>query len=466
MWDKSSQTHITADLVQYVDDMSYDELPSATVESAKRLFLDYIASVYAGFAVNDKTNRMITSVVLNGSAKGRSSVFFHDVAVDPLDAAFINAFYAHGADMDDGNKLAAGHVGCHLISALMALAEERGASVRRFFESMVAGYDIYCRLSAACMPGMVERGFHSTGTAGAIACAAACAKLLGLDRRGIHSAIALSATQASGLLVVGESGQEVKPLNPANAARTGVFSALLAEAGVEGPENPLESKTGWIKAMSSDFSKDMLFDGLGFDYAIDACYVKRYPACRHTHAAIDAAVALGQKVNLSEISSVSITTYGHAIELAGQIDMPKTKGEAKFSIKYATAIALSRGRYSMMDLDPTTLTHEEKMLLNRMEIKVDNDFEMPSKGVRGARIAVCCCDGRRFEETVLVPKGDPEEPFSFVDFVYKFKDSLEALDLSASENEIEEVLSQILSGLVNPEGIFVFPRCNKWERMI
>lgn len=34
-------------------------------------------------------------------------------------AAFMNAVYAHGADMDDGNRKSAGHIGAHVISSVL-----------------------------------------------------------------------------------------------------------------------------------------------------------------------------------------------------------------------------------------------------------------------------------------------------------------------------------------------------------
>ena len=189
---------ITDTLATFVHGIDYDRLPDLTKENARLFFLDYIASVHAGFRINYKINKIVEKILLSDSISGCSRVFFTNLRTEPTTAAFINAFFAHGADMDDGNKLAAGHIGVHVISALSSLAEARKVSYSSFFAAMITGYEVFCRLSAACMPYMIERGFHSTGVAGALASAAACAKLLGLDSDGVANAISLSATQASG----------------------------------------------------------------------------------------------------------------------------------------------------------------------------------------------------------------------------------------------------------------------------
>ena len=98
------------------------------------------------------------------------------------------------------------------------------------------------RIAGAAQPGLYNRGFHSTGIAGAMACGAACAKLMGLDRCGVYNSVSLAAIQSSGLIIIDESGQRCKPINPANAARIGVLSALMAERGLLSSQNPLESQ--------------------------------------------------------------------------------------------------------------------------------------------------------------------------------------------------------------------------------
>ena len=449
---------ITETLASFVNSIDYDRLPESAKENAKLFFLDYVAATHAGFRVNYNINKIVEEIVLNDSILECSSVFFSDKKTAPITSAFLNAFYAHGADMDDGNKLAAGHIGAHVISAVSSLAETRGVTYSCLYASMIAGYEVFCRLSSACMPYMVEKGFHSTGVAGALASAASCSKLLGLDSDGVANAISLSATQASGLLLAGESRQDMKALNPANAARVGVFAALLAEKGVKGPLQPLESDKGWLHAMAPQIDAKLLLDNLGKKYCIDQCYLKPYPSCRHTHSAIEAVLELRRHVKLSEIESLRVVTYGHAIDLAGKIDYPMTIGEAKFSIKYSVAVAFCRGRFGLQDLNAKNLQKNEKELISKITIMRDDTYERPAEGVRGARVEVRTLNGRSLQYEVLVHNGDQENPFNIDDVKEKMR--LCYSDDMGQPNPFgaDAFLDWYLPILDDPDNQFIFPQ--------
>lgn len=449
---------LTSILASAVSDMYYSSFSSITKSNLQLFFLDYVAAAHAGYRANKQMNDIVYEVSFEHVTEGKSHVFFSDEPTSPLSAAFVNAFYAHGADMDDGNKLAAGHIGVHVISALMALAEERGIAFGEFYASMAVGYEVFCRLSSACMPYLVERGFHSTGTAGALASAAACARLLRLDAEGVENALSLSATQSSGLLLAGETRQDMKALNPANAARVGVFSALLVEKGAKGPLNPLESDKGWFHAMTPTIDMNRLLDGLGERYCIDQSYLKPYPSCRHTHCAIEAAIAIGEEVSFWDLERIEVITYGHAIELAGQIDLPTTIGEAKFSIKYAVAVALVKKHFGLDDLSLCHIDDNAKTLVKRIVLSRDDSYERPEDGIRGACLVAVTKDGDIIRKEVLVPKGEPENPFSYEDLDNKF---ISCFSNDAGDSDAENAVSflnwykPIIS---DPNNTFVFPR--------
>ena len=452
------EANLTDAFAQYCVNLRYSDLPERTRRSVRMLYLDYVAAVHAGFIINESFNDSVMSVLSPAESFGNSSVFFLKEKTSATKAAFLNAMLAHGADMDDGHKGAAGHVGAHVVSALMAVAEARTSNIADFVAAMVAGYDVFCRLSSACMPGMVHRGFHSTGTAGAIASAAAVAKLIGLDIAGVRSAIALSSTQAAGLLLVGETSQEVKPLSPARAAEAGVLSALLAECGVVGPDRPLESAKGWCHAMSSVVDTDLLFDGLGERYSIDECYLKPYPTCRHTHGCIEAASSLSFCVEASDMECISIFTYGHPIALAGFNGNPRNASEAKFSIQYAVAVALCAGTFTLDNLNVENITQEVRRLMAIVELIRDDSYEEPQRGIRGCRLEVVLNNGDMLTRSVLAPKGEPENPFTYEDMMNKLQSCLVAKDgRVVSRKCVEQFAFEQIKLLNSPESPFVFP---------
>lgn len=394
------------------------KLSAEDIDQLHKLIIDFFAAAYAGYKQNRNFNEKVETVVYPQGGAEESSIFLQDKKYPARLAAFMNSLYGHGAELDDGNKKAAGHAGVHLIPAVFALAERLGSSNEDVLIALATGYEAYIRISSAAQPGLVARGFHSTGMAGTLACAAACARLYHLDVQGIEDAIALATTMTGGLLSYGDSRPAIKPLNPGKAAENGVFAAMLASEGVQGPAEALEGQNGWFHAVTDEVHEEYL---KGSDHRLlHDCYFKLYPSCRHTHCGIDAAVALHGKVKAEEIEKVHVYIYPNAIKLAG-IKIPKDQDETKFSIQYTLACGLLQGSYGIADMDPPRLTPEVLELIGKTELIPDTSMEDRSKGVRGTRVEVILKDGSKYEETVTVPKGDPEKPLTRDDIIDKLR---------------------------------------------
>lgn len=314
-------TEIASDLfgIRTLDNHDRDQL--------RKLILDFFAAAFAGYRLNGEFNHAVERAVFPRGGAEESTVLFQDRRYPAGLAAFMNTVYGHGAELDDGNKKAAGHAGVHLIPAVFALAEKLGSTREDVLIALAAGYEAFIRIASAAQPGLVRRGFHSTGMAGTIACAAACAKLYHMDARGIEDAMALATTMSGGLLSYGDSRPAIKPLNPGKAAENGLFAAMLAREGVRGPAEALEGRNGWFHAVTDQVDPEQM-KGAGHLLLHD-CYFKLYPSCRHTHCGIDAAVSLHEKAGPAEIEEIRVYIYPNAIRLAG-IREPVDRDEAKF----------------------------------------------------------------------------------------------------------------------------------------
>lgn len=422
--------HATRLLSDFASNLRYEDIPADVVEITKKYIIDYYSAAFAGIKVNDQFNKAVEELMLDMGGKEECDYILSSTKLPCPNAAFMSACYAHGADMDDGNRKAMGHVGAHVISAVMTLAQALDASGKDIIVAINVGYDVYNRVASAVQPGLVHRGFHSTGTAGAIACGAACAKLMGLDSDGIYNAMAMCAIQASGLIIIAESGQQCKPLNPANAAKTGIISARLVAKGLESSVYPLESKKGYFHAMSDEVDESMITDGLGEKFTIAECYMKPYPSCRHTHCGIEAAIKIKDRLPKdADIKDINVYIYRNAIQIAGQIITPQNSNDSKFSIHYSLAIALLRGHFNLADLDISNQEDNLADILSRIHLIEDASMEDRDKGIRGSRVDVVLSDGTVLSETVLIPKGDGVTPLTF--------------------DELEEKLSACSDGLLD-----------------
>lgn len=406
-------------LCDFAEQTKYNTLPDSVIKCVKAFITDYFAASIAGYRINSDFNTVLLKLLIEQGGNEQSSVLFSNKKYPVAQAAFMNAIYAHGADMDDGNKKSAGHIGTHVIPSVFALAEHRGCSWGDVIVSIVIGYDFFNRIAGAAQPSLYTKGFHSTGVAGSIACAAACAKLLNLDSQGIYNSVGIAALQSSGLIIIDESAQHCKPINAANAARIGILSALIAEKGIEGPINPLESSKGWFHAYSDEINKDILLNNLGLDFTIEESYIKQYPSCRHTHCCIDAIKDIKESLTkrcftYQDIESINVFIYPNAIKSAGRIMYPQNSGEAKFSIHYAIAKTLLNGTFSLNDLAPD-YGFPVSSVIEKIRLIPDESMENRNAGIRGCHIIVALKNGEQIEKTIPVPKGEGKDFLTWKD---------------------------------------------------
>ena len=441
--------HATKILSDFAADLSFSDLSAEVVETTKKYILDYYAAGFAGYRVNTAFNKAAEEVILEMGGKAECDFLLSEKRIPAANAAFLSACYVHGADMDDGNRKAMGHVGAHVISTVMTLAQTLPVSGKDVITAINVGYEVYNRVAAAVQPGLVHRGFHSTGTAGAIACGAAAAKLMGMDSDGIYNTMALCAIQSSGLIIIAESGQCCKPINPANAAKTGIISAKMISKGVKSSVYPLESKKGFFHAMSDEVDEKMITEGLGESFTICESYMKPYPSCRHTHCGIECALDIRQRLGENaKIKSIKVYIYKNAIQIAGQIKVPAVSDDAKFSVHYSLACALVRGHFNLSDLDISDVD-EMTDIIEKIELIEDSSMENRDAGIRGSRVVVTLEDGTELEKTVLIPLGDAANPLSWEELKNKLRGCAEGVLGDAQQS----ALIESISALEKAEGI-------------
>ena len=205
--------------------------------------------------------------------------------LDALSAAFLNAAAANVQDFCDTHVRTVIHPTAPVAPALLALAELRRVSGPDLLLAFVLGRR--CRRASRwrSRPGHYNRGWHITSTCGIFGAATGAGKLLGLDETKMVWAIGAAATQSSGLC---ESlGTGSKCANVGNAARNGLWSALLAADGFDGPAEPLAGVQGFYSATSDPPNLALVTDGLGESWELMATSYKPYPCGFVIHPVLD-----------------------------------------------------------------------------------------------------------------------------------------------------------------------------------
>lgn len=309
--DSERQGGVTRALARFVARSRWDELPAHIRKEARRALINITGCILAGLRepATEKISRsgMERSVVLGAAA---------------------NAF-----DFDDTHLPTVLHPGPPIGATLFALADQRSFSGREMLHAYVLGVEVACRLANVVMPGHYTHGWHITSTCGVFGAAAAAARVLKLGEEQTHCALALAATQASGLVEMLGSGSA--SLNPGFAARNGIAAAKLAEQGLKAPAEPIEGLRGFVNVYGG--GRDWAAIERGWE--IERVAYKPYPSGVVFHSLIDACLEL-RSAELPR--RISITLHPLAIE-RGDRPEPRDGVEARVSAHHCAAVAFLFG---------------------------------------------------------------------------------------------------------------------------
>src|SRR3954466_10386017 len=235
---------LTRELGRFVAGLTFERLPAEAVEIARTGFIDTIATMIAG--AQDPAPQLLRKGL--APASGIASLYFSGETATAPEAAWINGTAGHALDYDDVG--CRGHVSTVLLPAILAEAETLGLGGREMFAAYVAGYETWAELARRDPGHHHAKGWHPTGIFGAIGAGAASAALRRLAPEQAIMAIALSASQAGGIMA--NFGTMTKPFHAGRASHAGLVSARLAELGFTAAADALEHKQGFLSAVSPE----------------------------------------------------------------------------------------------------------------------------------------------------------------------------------------------------------------------
>jgi 2-methylcitrate dehydratase PrpD len=421
----------------------FERLPADVVEQAKRALLDYLGVAIGGASM--PMARIATSYFIELGGRPDASLILDDRRLPAIHAVLVNGVYGHALDMDDGHRMAAGHPGVATLPAALAAAEVHGSTGAELLRAIVFGYEVFVRIGAYLNPDHLKRGFHTTATVAPFAAATAVGILAGLDRDQLTRALGLAGLQGAGLMEVFHDGAMAKPFQTARGSAAGLLAADLAARGAAGPRTILEGVQGFLEAMCGERSPERLTTGLGSDtnWLIRGVYFKLYAACRHTHAAVDAARQLRDAYDLrpEQVERVVVRTYDVANRLCGATALPSGPSEAKFSLPFTIALGLTVGHAGQSCFTPETVQDASlRALASRVRVEIDPAIEREYPAKRTAALDLTTSDGRLVKAEVPIARGEPEIPLSLEDIEAKFRDNArDALSAEQAEAVIAEV---------------------------
>jgi 2-methylcitrate dehydratase PrpD len=399
-------SHITRTFGQFISGATWDQVPERVQHEAKRSILNFMATALAGCR-EDAIEHTLASLIAFSGVK-QATVIGRTERVDVLSAAFLNAASGNVFDFDDTHLRTVIHPTAPIAPALFALAELRPVSGRELLLAFALGVEIECRVGNAISPEHYARGWHITSTCGCLGAAAAAGRLLALDTDQVIWALGAAATQTGGLVEC--LGTPAKSLSVGNAARNGLWSALLAERGFRGPPAPLEGRQGYLNALAPSAPDwPALTDGLGETWELLQNTYKPYPVGIVAHPVIDAALALREKHAPRPEAIQRIVVRGHPL-LAARTDRPHvtTGREAQVSVQHSVAAALLFGEAGLAQYTDACV-RDPAVLALRAKIDVEQDADM---AVEAAAMRIEMKDGAVYALVVPAARGSLARPLS------------------------------------------------------
>jgi 2-methylcitrate dehydratase PrpD len=389
---------ITATLSAFTAGIRLEALPPEVVKRARFLLLDLVGNIVRARHDAESTDSFLGAVRAMGMAAGNAGVFGDAARYTPAGAAFLNGALAHSLDFDDTHAAASLHPGAPVIPAALAAGEMVGASGADVLAAIIAGYEVTCRVALALPAGAhYDRGFHPTATCGAFGAAAAAGRVFGLDADGVASALGTVLSQAAGSLQFLANGAWTKRSQVGWAAVNGLMAATLVREGFKGASEALEGKHGFMRAYAPNPTPERAVQELGVVWELMNTAVKPYPSCRYGHAGIDAAL------------------IGAPAEKKAD---PQNVVDGQFSGPFVISAALATGAmgwdsYGLLQ-DPTV-----RALLPKVDCAFDPAVEAEFPTNMSGKLTIEA-RGERFEQMVVVPKGEPTNFLSEAELRGKF----------------------------------------------
>jgi 2-methylcitrate dehydratase PrpD len=412
----------TAHIAEFVTKSRWEDCPAEAVETARRAILDCLGVMLAGSV--EPAARIVADVARAEGGSPLATVVGTPLRTGTVWAALANGTAAHALDFDDTNFAMMGHPSAPVLSAALAAGELVMADGRALVHAFLLGFEVETSMAAVMNPLHYEKGFHATGTLGTMGAAAAAARLLGLDAAQTRAALAVAASQASGLKE--NFGTMTKPLHAGHAARSGVLSALLARDGFTASEQAIEGPQGYFAVLSAGKRDERVLGSLGAPWKIleTGVAVKPYPSCACTHSIIDSALELQRthKITPEQVAEVTVGV-NTAVPRILIHSNPRSGLEAKFSGEFSAAAALCEGRVGIATFrDDKTDDPAIRALMKRVRLVVDPTIPGDLERHMWTRVTVRLHDGR---EVTIAPRpvpGHPGLPLSMDQLREKFMD--------------------------------------------
>jgi 2-methylcitrate dehydratase len=361
--------HSTRSIAEFTARLDFGDLPAEVVHDCKRRIIDTIGCAIAAF--DEEPVRIARAVAQRAEVAGGATVIGTAHRTLPELAAFANAVASRFIEGNDTYPGGGGHPSDCLLP-ILAIAQASNADAKTAITAIVLAYEAHRYLFKA-FP--MRKHALDYVLYNAVSSAVGAAKVLGLATEQIGNAIALAAVPNLGTDISRRGHLTMwKGCAAANAARNGVFAAIMAKEGMAAPPTPFEDGLTVIIGAEEicPFPVDpSAFSLLRADY-------KYFLSEFHAQGPAFLALELLPQIKLAEIEKIEVFTYHFAwFEIGSGAEKwkPTTRETADHSMPYVVAAVLIDGSYTDAIFAQERLKDARTLdLMKKVTIAEDGEF--------------------------------------------------------------------------------------------
>ena len=410
-------------LTDYACGLNYDGLSPEAIDAAKARIIDTLGALIGGFF--GEPCRIARNLAAQMPNSDGATVIGTRMKTTPDMAAFVNATTARYPELTDSNHWP-GSSGGHpsdVVTPVLAAAEQMQVSGREFITSVVLGYEVFLRISDV----LHNSSFDYTNL-GCLGTAVAAGKLLGLSPDRLSHCISMAVVPNNSLTQARLShASDWKTAASGQAGRAGVFAALLARAGMEGPHLPFEGKAGWCEHVARKHFTLNTLGGNGTPFRIPDTLIKTRASTGGTISSILAAEKVAPLKNIKEVKQVTVEVYKKALDggIGEHRRNPQSRESAERSNPYVVAATLMDGTVTLRSFNDTHLWNPElRALMQKIKVVENEKFtkayeRLPQE--HRTRVIVVTSGGERLVGEAGGDQDDMSMPKSKAQIEEKFR---------------------------------------------
>jgi 2-methylcitrate dehydratase PrpD len=404
----SAAADLTGRVARYMADARQQALPPDVVREAKHRILDTIAAMISGARL--KPGEMAIRFARAQGGMPEAAIVTTNLRTSVINAALVNAMFAHADETDDFEPVTKAHPGCSAVPAALAVGERENASGQELIRAVVLGYDLGCRWLQALGPNHVRATHRSAeGVSATMGAAAAAASMARLDEKGMRYALSYAVQQVSGVWSWERDLEHVeKAFDFAGmGARNGVTAAMMAQAGFSGVPDVLEGEHNGLEAHSTQPRPEEMASGLGRRFYVTETAIKTFSVGYPIQSALDALITLRREHNLTpaNVDRVVVRLPEDGAGIVNDSAMPDV------NLQYLIAVALIDGTVSFDASHSFDRMKDQQVLAVKQRVQLIGDRAlMDPAAPRSANVDVHLRDGRRLTHFTRFAPGTKENP--------------------------------------------------------